>query len=114
VYGTRAYSTFGYGRAEFEESIFGGQTATMDYNHQDIRFATSKDKKSLFVYSLGLPESDSKIEIHHINESNIKRVSVVGSGVELKWSKTDDILSLTTPDSSEMDELATVFKIEFE
>jgi alpha-L-fucosidase len=114
VYETRAYKTFGYGRAEFEASIFGGQTATIDYNQNDIRFAVSKDQKSLFVYSLGLPEPNSLFDIHHVVESNIKRVSVVGSGAELKWSKSDDILTLTTPDSSEMNEIATVFKVEFE
>jgi alpha-L-fucosidase len=114
VYETRAYSTFGYGRAEFEAGQFGGQTATMDYNHNDIRFAVSKDNKSLFVYSLGLPDSNSSFDIHHVAESNIKRVSVVGSGVELKWSKTGDVLTITTPGSTEMDELATVFKVEFE
>jgi alpha-L-fucosidase len=114
VYETRAYSTFGYGRAEFEASQFGGQTATMDYNHNDIRFAVSKDQKNLFVYSLGLPEPNSTFDIHHVAESNIKRVSVVGIGVELKWLKTVDVLTITTPGTTEMDELATVFKVEFE
>jgi len=114
VYETRAYNTYGYGQAEFEKNIFGGQTATMVYNQNDIRFSVSKDQKCLFVYSLGLPEPNSAIVIHHVAESGIKRVSVVGSGVELKWSKTDDGLTLTTPESSEMDELATVFKVEFE
>ncbi len=112
VYETRAYSTFGYGRAEFEAGHFGGQSATMDYNHKDIRFTVSKDKKSLFVYSLGLPEPNSVFDIHYVDAANIKRVSVVGSSAELQWSKTDDSLSIITPASSEMDELATVFKIE--
>jgi alpha-L-fucosidase len=114
VYETRAYRTFGYGRAEFEAGHFGGQSATMDYNHKDIRFSVSKDNKNLFVYSLGLPEPNSTFDIHYVDAANIKRVSVVGSGAELKWSKTDDGLSIITPASSEMDELATVFKIELE
>jgi alpha-L-fucosidase len=113
VYETRSYTNLGYGVAEFEPSIFGGQTATMDYNHNDIRFAVSKDHKNLYVYSLGLPKPNSNLDIHYVAESNIKRVSVVGSGVELKWSKAGDVLTLTTPDSSEMDELATVFKVEY-
>ncbi len=114
VYETRAYTTFGYGRAEFEPGHFGGQSATMDYNHKDIRFAVSKDNKYLFVYSLGLPEPNTNFEIHHVDATNIKRVSVVGSGVKLKWSKTGDVLTIRTPTLSEMDELATVFKIELE
>jgi alpha-L-fucosidase len=112
VYETRAYTKFGYGVAEFEPSIFGGQTATMDYNHNDIRFAVSKDQKNLFVYSLGLPPANSTIDIHYVTESNVKRVSVVGSGVELKWTKNDDVLTITTPEASQMDELATVFKVD--
>jgi alpha-L-fucosidase len=114
VYETRAYSIFGYGRAEFEENVFGGQTATMDFNQNDIRFAISKDKTAMYVYSLGLPKPNSSFEIHHVAESNIKKVSVVGSGVELKWSINGDVLSVITPSSSEMDEMATVFKIDFE
>jgi alpha-L-fucosidase len=114
VYGTRAYKTFGYGSAGFEAGMFGGQTATMNYGYKDIRFAVSKDQKNLYVYSLGLPEPNSRFDIHHVDETAIKKVFVVGSGVELKWSKSGDVLTLITPASSEMDELATVFKIELQ
>ncbi|MBN2805292.1 MAG: alpha-L-fucosidase [Prolixibacteraceae bacterium] len=114
VYETRAYSTFGYGRAEFEANIFGGQTATMDYNQHDIRFAVSKDQKTLYIYALGLPEPNAAFAIHHVHENTIKKVSIVGSDVELAWTKENDVLTLTTPDASAMDELATVFKVELE
>jgi len=114
VYETRAYSTFGYGSAEIEKSQFGGQSATMDYNQNDIRFAMSKDKKHLYIYVLGLPEANSDLEIRNAIEPEIKGVSVVGSGVELKWSVTDGRLTIKTPNSTAMDEIATVFKIDFE
>ncbi len=114
IYETRAYSTFGYGVAEFEESMFGGQTATIDYNQNDVRFTQSKDKKQLYVFSLGLPASNSDLEIRTPIESKIKGVSVLGSGVDLKWSVTDNKLTLTTPNSCDMNELATVFKVDFE
>ena len=84
VYETRAYSVYGYGIAKSEANIFGGQTATIAYNQNDIRFSVSKDKKSLFVYSLGLPEPNKEIEIRTAIESKIKRVSVLGSGVEFE------------------------------
>lgn len=113
VYQTRAYTKFGYGIAEFEPGHFGGQSATMDYNHNDIRFAVSNDQKNLFVYMLGLPEPNTDVDIHYINRSDIRRVSVVGSGVELKWSHAGDVLTIHTPGTSDMDELATVFKVEF-
>jgi alpha-L-fucosidase len=114
IYETRAYSTYGYGEAKFEKGEFGGQSATMDYNQNDIRFTVSKDKKHLYVFSLGLPSPDANLEIRTPIESKIKRVSMVGNGVDLKWSVTDNMLTFTTPNSSDMDELATVFNIEFE
>ena len=114
VYETRAYSTFGYGTAEFEKSQFGGQTATMAYNQNDIRFALSKDKKHLYIYVLGLPAAHSDLEIRKAIEPKIKKVSIVGSCVALKWSVTDGKLTIKTPNSTDMDEIATVFKIDFE
>lgn len=114
VYETRAYSIFGYGEAKFKKGEFGGQSATMDYNQNDIRFTISKDGKNLYVYALGLPEPNSKIEVRHVENSKIKKVSVVGSGKDLKWSIAGGVLVLETPEASAMDETATVFKVEFE
>lgn len=117
VYGTRTHSVYGYGIADFEEGHFGGQSATMDYGKDDIRFTRSKDNKTLYIYSLGLPDADADLELHHIIDpeikQKIKRVSVVGSGAKLKWSVKENKLVLTTPATSEMDEIATVFKVEF-
>ena len=114
VYETRAYSSFGYGAAEFEKGHFGGQSATMAYTENDIRFALSKDNKHLYIYVLGLPAANSDLEIRNAIEPEIKRVSVVGSGVEVKWSETDNKLTIKTPNSNQMDEIATVFRIDFE
>jgi alpha-L-fucosidase len=114
VYGTRAYTTYGYGVADFEPGMFGGQAATIDYSPDDIRFTVSKDRKNLYIFTLGLPEPNSELHIRYIDVSDIKRISVVGSGAELQWSRTNDILTLTTPEASAMDEMATVFKVELE
>lgn len=114
IYETRAYSIFGYGEAAFEKGHFGGQSATIPYNQNDIRFTLSKDKKSLYVFALGLPAPDSDLEIRNVDTDQIKGVSIVGSGVELEWSQSDDVLTIETPGASDMDELATVFKVELE
>ncbi|MBC9796620.1 alpha-L-fucosidase [Sinomicrobium weinanense] len=114
VYGTRAHSTYGYGDAEFEKGHFGGQSATIAYSEKDIRFTVSKDKKYLYVFSLGLPAPGSDLVIRTPIESGIKKVSVLGSGKELRWTVTDNLLTLTTPGPSDMNELATVFKVELE
>ncbi|HPR30587.1 MAG TPA: hypothetical protein PLK12_00770 [Prolixibacteraceae bacterium] len=71
-------------------------------------------KKPLYIYALGMPEAKAPFDIHQVIENNIRRVSVVGSGVDVKWTKNEDVLFLTTPASSDMDELATVFKVDLE
>ena len=114
VYETRAYSTYGYGEAAFEKGHFGGQSATMAYSEKDIRFATSKDKSRLYAFSLGLPAPSSPLEIRLDEERKVKRVSVVGSEVDLKWSAAGNVLTVQTPPATDMNELATVFRIEFE
>jgi alpha-L-fucosidase len=114
VYETRAYSTYGYGEAEMEKGHFGGQSATIDYSKNDIRFTVSKDKKYLYVYSLGLPTPNEPLKIRTNIDRQVKRVSVVGSEAELKWSVAENELTLQTPGATAMDDLATVFRIEFE
>jgi alpha-L-fucosidase len=114
VYHTRAFTMYGYGEAAFEEGHFGGQSATIDYNEKDIRFTVSVDQKHLYIYSLGLPAPDSPIEIRTGVNPNIKRVSVLGSGVDVPWSVADSTLSFTTPNALDMDSIATVFDVEFE
>jgi alpha-L-fucosidase len=114
VYETRAFSIYGYGDAAFEKGHFGGQSATIDYTEKDIRFMTSKDKKRLYVFSLGSPAPNSAFEVKADIGSKVKRVSVVGSDVELKWSQQDNKLTFQTPNTGDMDELATVFEVEFD
>ncbi len=114
VYETRPYSIFGYGNARVEDGEFGGQSATMQYSKNDIRFTTSKDNKALYIFVLGRPAPDSNLRIQHIDASKIKRVSAVGNGVELKFALTNHVLTVTTPKASDMDEIATVFKVELD
>lgn len=117
VYQSRAHSEFGYGIAEHEEGHFGGQSATMEFTKDDIRFAISKDGSSLYVYFLGLPDAHTELELFHVvgadSEKKIKNVSVLGSHSDLEWRSSSDKLFITTPDASAMDELATVVKVDF-
>jgi alpha-L-fucosidase len=118
VYNTRAHSVFGYGIAGFEAGHFGGQSATMKYTKDDVRFAKSKDGSTLYVYVLGLPDENKELELEHIFDSNpaqqISTVSIVGSKTRLDWKVKEGKLAVKTPVNSEMDELATVIKVEFE
>jgi alpha-L-fucosidase len=114
VYETRAFSIYGYGDAAFEKGHFGGQSATINYTEKDIRFMTSKDKKRLYIFSLGSPAPNSTFEVQADVSSKVKRVSVVGSKVDLKWLHQNNKLTFQTPNASDMDELATVFEVEFD
>lgn len=110
IYGSRAYSIFGYGDAEIEEGEFGGQSATMEYSASDIRFTQSEDGKTIYAFVLGLPEANSELTLHHI-VGDVQSVKVVGSDSELQWTKDGENLTLTTPAASAMSEIATVFAI---
>ncbi|MEC3905746.1 alpha-L-fucosidase [Tamlana sp. 2201CG12-4] len=118
VYGTRTHTVYGYGVAAFEKGHFGGQSATIKYSNLDYRFTTSKDKKTLYIYALGLPEANTKLPIKHVGDighsQSVKKVSVVGSGTELEWAVNTDQLVIQTPEAAAMDNIATVFKVEFE
>lgn len=114
VFETHPYSIFGYGNAKIEDGEFGGQSATMQYSENDIRFTASKDKKTLYVFLLGLPKPGAQLVIQHIDGTKLKLVSVVGSGVELKAVLSNNVLTVTTPKATDMDEIATVFKVELE
>jgi alpha-L-fucosidase len=67
---------------------------------------------------LGLPKSNSTLEVKHIldieDSESIKGVSIVGSNIPIEWSAKNDVLVLHTPKSESMDEIATVFKVELE
>ena len=117
VYNTRTHKTYGYGIAQFEKGHFGGQSATMAYSKDDVRFNVSKDGNSLFVYLLGQPEENTDIELQYIFESNpnqeIANVSIVGNETKIDWDVKDKLLVLHTPEASKMDSITTIFKISF-
>ncbi len=114
VYGTRAYKTFGYGDAEIEAGHFGGQSATIEYSAGDIRFTRSKDGQQLYVFTLGMPKAEASWQLRTPLEKAVKSVKVLGSDTELQWSVSEGLLTLETPESGAMNEIATVFRIEFE
>ena len=116
IYDTRSYTIFGYGDAAHEDGHFGGQSATMQYTANDVRFTTSKDGKSLYAIVLGMPAENSKLVIKHVANSDyptVKNVSVVASNKSLGFSLNGDTLTIDTPTASEMNDIATAFKIEF-
>lgn len=110
IYGTRAYSIFGYGDAAHQDGHFGGQSATMEYSASDVRFTRSADGSAFYAFVLGMPEGDSTLELHNI-EGEVTGVSLLASATELEWELSGDKLSVKTPSADKMDRVANVFKI---
>ncbi|WP_233243987.1 alpha-L-fucosidase [Tamlana fucoidanivorans] len=120
VYGTRPHTIFGYGTASAGDGSHGGQSSKVEYSADDIRFTVAKDKKSMYVFFLGKPEAGKKVEMRtiggyhrNIPPSPIKRVSVLGTNVEVEWQLTTESFYLTIPEKG-LNNIATVFKFELE
>lgn len=117
VYGTRTHFKYGYGSAAIRDGNHGGQSATIKYNAEDIRFTISKDGKSLYVFCLGRPDPGKTLSIKDVieegsPEKSVKRVSLLGTGEELKWKIESSELQLTMPNASSMSDIANVFKVD--
>lgn len=117
IYGTVGHHTFGYGTAKIHDGHFGGQSATVKYTAEDIRFTASKDKKSLFAFCLGQPESGKEIRLKHVlpaKGGTVSRVSLVKGKTEVAWKMDGEDVLLQVPPSHLTDSIATIFKLELD
>lgn len=117
IYETRPFDYYGFGKAKADDGHFGGQSATVKYAATDGRFLKSKDGKFLYLFMLGKPDVGIEIEIRGLAKhdffpaNGIKRITVMGSNTEAEWHFALRNFILSVP-NCEMDEIATVFKIE--
>ncbi|MFY0625809.1 MAG: alpha-L-fucosidase [Reichenbachiella sp.] len=118
IYGTRTHSIYGYGKADIKDGSHGGQSATIKYSAEDIRFTKSKDGKNIYVFCLGQPKQGEKIGIKYLEGNGeslvINKVSLLGRDVKLDWEMKDSVLNILAPDVGYTDEIATIFKVELE
>ncbi len=120
VYGTRPHNIFGYGNANTGKGHNAGQSSSVQYTEDDIRFTVSKDKKAMFIFFLGVPEVGKRIPFRSIGgyhrnipPGKIKKTTHLGSGVETEFEVTSDNFYLTIP-NAKMNPIANVFKMELE
>lgn len=119
VYGTRPFDIYGTGKAKSKDSSHDGQSAKIEYTADDIRFTVSKDDKSMFIFFLGQPKPGAEIKIKALGRhrftprSAIKRVTLLGSGEDVKWDDDTYYLKFFLPEVK-MNEIATVLKLELE
>lgn len=118
VYETRPHSIFGYGSALIEDGNHGGQKATSEFSADDIRFTISKDSSSLYVFCLGRPEAGEVLKIEQVHQKgnpafSIKEVTLLGENTPVRWLYTYSVLEIKAPKRELMNEIATIFKVEF-
>lgn len=116
IYNTRTHSVYGYGTAKIEEGSHGGQSSTIKYTSDDVRFTKSKNGKYLYVFLLGQPKADGDIEIREVISENIKikKVSLLRDNSNLIWEVNNDTLYVKAPESSKVNKIANVLKVEIQ
>ncbi|MFD2585579.1 alpha-L-fucosidase [Croceitalea marina] len=120
IYETRPYTLFGFGPAIAEDGHFGGQSATVSYTAEDVRFTQSKDGKTVYLFMLGKPKPGEVVNLplfskrRYLPGSPIKRITILGYDDEVKYdSSSYKDFFLTIPEHGGND-IATVFKIELD
>ena len=119
IYATKPWDLFGFGSGGAGDGSHGGQKLTVKYSSKDVRFTQSNDEKSLYMIFLGKPKVGEKrffklLAKHRYRpHTDIKRVSLLGSGKEVEYKFTDTGFTVFFPEDP-MDDMATVVKIELE
>ncbi|MGC6432025.1 MAG: alpha-L-fucosidase [Jejuia sp.] len=114
IYNTRSHRIYGYGTATIEDGSHGGQSSTIEYTSEDVRFTKSKDGKYLYVFLLGQPTAGSKLKIKYaITEGTpVKDISLLNSSTKIKWTQKGNMLYITAPSKKETNKITNVFKVQ--
>ncbi|APZ45567.1 alpha-L-fucosidase [Polaribacter reichenbachii] len=120
VYGTRPHNIFGFGNAKTGKGHNAGQSSTVQYTADDVRFTVAKDKKAMYIFFLGKPEIGKRIQMksiggyhRNIPPGKIKKIIHLGSNAATKFEHSTSTFFLTIPDT-ELNNLANVFKLELD
>ncbi len=120
VYGTRPHNIFGFGNAQTGKGHNAGQSSTVKYTADDVRFTVAKDKKAMYIFFLGKPEIGKRIQMksiggyhRNIPPGKIKKIIHLGSNTETKFKHSTSTFYLTIPDTK-LNNIANVFKLELD
>ncbi|MGY6647979.1 alpha-L-fucosidase [Wenyingzhuangia sp. IMCC45574] len=120
IFNTRPWIMYGFGNAKADSGKHGGQSATVKYTASDIRFTQSKDKKTLYLFSLGVPKQGwtekyyLMAEHRYFPNQKIKNVSLLETKETLEYDLDGYGFSIKYPNTSKLNTFASVVKIEFE
>ncbi len=113
IYATRPWINAAEGPTATPSGGFGDakKFLKLAYTAKDIRYTASKDGKTVYAITLGIPEAGSQVLLKTFAERNVSSKSVTlldGSPVE--WKMTEEGLSIQVPATSATS--ALVFRIE--
>ena len=120
IFDTRPWIMYGFGSAQAGQGSHGGQTATVEYSADDIRFTRSKDGKTLYMIFLGMPShgwSDHfrlLADQRYFPEGSIKKVSLLSTGESVNHKLDGWGFSVEINSGTKLDSIANVVKIEME
>lgn len=113
IYNTRPFKV--YGEGTFSMNATTGKKRYADYLYaftaKDIRFTTKKN--TIYVLTLDWPGNGKTVKIQNLNSKeikNIKSISFLASGEQVKWKQDESGLYITTP-SQPIGEYAYAFKV---
>lgn len=70
------------------EAIYGTRPFTTYREGEDVRYTQSKDRQTVYVIFLKKP-TESSMTLQSLNIPKGSKVSVLGSGEKVKWTKTE-------------------------
>lgn len=117
IYNTRARMEYGFGSAKAKDGNHGGQSATVQYGPDDVRFTEAKDHSAIYVIFLGQPEKGKKVKLSSLSSiqyppaSAVKNATLLGSGAAVEFAIDEHESYIVIPDAP-MNEMATVVKLE--
>ncbi len=113
IYGTRPWINAAEGPTAEPSGGFSDakKFLKLKYTAQDIRYTASKDGKTVYAITLGIPEAGTGVTLETFANRNIavKKITLINGG-KVDWTQSDDGVRIVAPASSEKH--ALVFQIE--
>ena len=115
VFATRPWKVFGEGPASAGAKLDGpgfNEGKAKPFTPADVRYTTSKDGRTLYVISLGVPTEPLRLATlgREAAGREIAEVRLIGGDETIEWSQSAEALTLAAPRSAPND-IAVVFKI---
>lgn len=119
IYATRPWYTFGEGPTKEPEGHFKNhkEFLKVKYSSKDVRYTTSKDSKTIYCTTLGVPKENEELNFTAFAKTNlpkpiqIKSVKLLDRNLNVDWNLSDDGLTIKSP-KIDSDEMAVVFRVE--